>query len=138
MEGFNVEDAIQQTFIIGAIKNFMPDAPKYYPAIDALINNLQKDFADYLGDSKKIAFAMRKNNQTRIIVIDATKPFSFDSENGFQGSEGSLLVNQEVQEFVNNRIMSNPIFAWFKEEYEAKYKGNTDSQDAMTLITGGQ
>lgn len=123
---YDAEAARQLEGIKGMIKTFIPDLPKHYPMLEQMIGNVEGELNKYLGDDEKTIICARKNGQTQVLILDNSKTWSIDSKEGIdvdpKDQDTFVVENEEVSNFIKQKIMKNALLGWLREEYETKYK----------------
>lgn len=115
----SIADQAQQMIFIQGLLLAMPDLPKFYPQIKGVIDMLDKQVEDYLGDDEKMVVIVRKKGITRAIVLNPKITFTLNNKMGLEaeGKISPVLNNYEKNEYKNKLVESGPLQI-LKERYE--------------------
>lgn len=118
---------IQKQAIIGGIKaalNRFPQVRQFLPFVKEGIESAKTESEKYLGNAEKLIVIGRKFGKTRLMIIDATKPFSISTGLKIEydaDKPETMIMNKEIDDYFQE-VYDTGILSDISEEDMKKYE----------------
>lgn len=133
MENNTLQDSIKQTFAIEGLLMAIPSLPSFYPQLISLLEMLEKQIDEHLGNNEKMLVLTKKNGITFLLTLDTSKNFTIDNKIVFNGDESAVISTYEKNEW-KEKLLSSSALLTLKDRYDKMDKTEIDNNPLASIL----